>query len=172
LARAVLGDAGMNAGGQAVFGGQTAEEGDELFALGGIEARAQLGLMVGRGLHDLPEYATSFTGEVQGAYSAVGRNGPPLEQAALLEPVDEGDHAARRDLERLRQRLLGLPLCRRNVSKQHDFARIEVQTSHSFPPEARGVEADLGEQEGGAGHTQAIGALIRCVAISQQEKRT
>jgi hypothetical protein len=34
------------------------------------------------------------------------------------------------------------------------------------------VEADLGEQEGGAGDTQAIGALIRCIAISQQEKRT
>ena len=112
----------MNAGGEAVFGGQPTEQADELLAFAGVEAGDDLGLVLGRGLHDLAEHAAPLAGEMQGSDAAVAWNGPPLEQAELLEPVDERDHAAGRDLQHLRQRLLGLPLGRGDVAQQHDFA--------------------------------------------------
>lgn len=98
--------AGMNAGSESVFGGHPAEQRDELLAFGGVEAHDELGLMLGRRIHDLAEHAAPLAGEVQGADAAVPGDGPPVEQAALLEPVDERDHAAGRDLQHLRQRLL------------------------------------------------------------------
>jgi hypothetical protein len=147
----------MNAGGEALFGGQPAEQGDELLALGGVQAGAELGFVLGRGSHDLTQRAAALAGEVQGADTAVAGDRPPLEEAALLEPVDESHHAARRDLQRLSQRLLRLPFCRGDVSQQHDLTRIEIEARHPLPPEARRMEADLGEQEGGAGYAQALG---------------
>jgi hypothetical protein len=163
----------MNAGGEFLFGGDPAEQRDELLAFAGVEAHAELGLMFGRRIHDFAEHAAALAGEVQGADAAVPGNGPPLEQAALLEPIDERNHAAGRDLQRLRQRVLRLPLRRADVSKQHHFARIKAETLHPFPPEARRVEADLGEQERRTGYAQALsGAVSRRLWISHAQNRT
>jgi hypothetical protein len=162
----------MNAGGEALFGGNPAEQRDELLALTGVEADGERGLVLGRGIHDLAEHAVTLSGEVQGADAAVPGNRPPFEQAALLEPVDEGDHAAGRDLQFLCQRLLRLPFGRRDVSQQHHFARIKAETSHPFPPETRRVEPDLGQQEGGARHTQALGGGVSgCLWVSHARNR-
>jgi hypothetical protein len=139
----------MHAGSEAVFGGQPAEQGDQLLALAGVQGRAELGFVLGRGVHDLAQGAAAVAGEVEGAHSSVGRNRLPFEQAALLERVDERDHAAGGDLQRLRQRLLGLPFGCGDVSQEDDLARVEVEAGHPLSPQTRRVEADLGEQEGG-----------------------
>jgi hypothetical protein len=163
----------MNAGGEAMLGGQLAEQGDELLALGGVEAGAELDFVLGRGSHDLAEHAVALAGEVQGADTAVAWDRPPLEEAALLEPVDESHHAARRDLQRLSQRLLGLPFRGGDVSQQHHLPWIEIEARHPLPPEARRVEADLGEQEGGARNAQALGAgLCGRYGIRHSQKHT
>jgi hypothetical protein len=150
----------MDAGDEAVVGGQAGEQADELVALAHVEAGAELGLVLGGGIHDLAEHAAALAGEMQGADAAVSGNRPPLEQAALFEAVDERDHAAGWDLQRLGQRLLGLPFRGGDVSQQHDLARIEVEASHSLPPQPGRVEADLREQEGGAGDAQALAAEV------------
>lgn len=157
----------MNAGGEALFGGYPAEQSDELLALTGVEADCELGLVLGRRFHDPAQYTPTLAGEVQGADAAVPGNGPPLEQAALLEPVDERHHTAGRDLQLLCQRLLRLPFGRGDVSQQHYFARIEAEPSHPFPPETRRVEPDLGQQEGGARHAEALGGGVTgCLCVS------
>jgi hypothetical protein len=107
----------MNAGGEAVFGGQAAEQRDELLALASVEAPTELGLMFGRSIHDRAQHAAALAREVEGADSAVPGNRPALDKAALLEPVDERDHAAGGDLQRSRQRLLGLPFGCADVSQ-------------------------------------------------------
>jgi ABC-type multidrug transport system ATPase subunit len=153
---AVLGYPGMDAGGEAVFGGHPAEQPDELLAFVGVEAGAELVLVLGRGIHDRAQDAAALAGEVEGADSAVPGNRPPLDKAALLEPVDKRHHAAGRDLQGSRQRPLGLPFGCAHVSQQHHFARIEAEPGHPVSPQTRRVKADLGEQEGGTGHAQAV----------------
>ncbi len=49
----------------------------------------------------------TFVGQVERAGAAVLRVGAALEQAALLQRIDEGDHPAGRDLQALADRLLG-----------------------------------------------------------------
>jgi ABC-type multidrug transport system ATPase subunit len=149
----------MNAGGEAVFGSHPAEQCDELLAFVGVEAGAELVLVLGRGIHDRAKHAAALAGEVEGADATVSRDRPALEQAVLLEPVDERDHAAGRDLQRSRQRLLGLPFRRTDVSQEHYFARIEAEAGHSFTPQTRRMEADLREQEGGARYAEALSGM-------------
>jgi hypothetical protein len=62
------------------------------------------------GLSDLAtagERLPPFRGEVEGTDAPIGGMRTALDQAALLEFVDEGDHAAGWHLDRLADRLLG-----------------------------------------------------------------
>jgi hypothetical protein len=69
----------MDAGGEAVVVGQPAEQGDELLAFDRVEDRAELGLMAGRGVHDLSEHGPPLAGEVQRAYPAVAHDRAPFQ---------------------------------------------------------------------------------------------
>lgn len=157
----VFGDAGVNPGGEALLGGNPAQQCHQVLALGRIEPGAQLGLVLRGGLHHLAEDAAALRREVEGAHPPVAANRPALNQASALEPVDQCHHATRWDLQCLGQRLLGLSLGGCNVSEQHDFARVEVQPSHPLSPQSGRVGADLGDEEGGAGDAEPFGVASR-----------
>jgi hypothetical protein len=70
-----------------LFGGDPAEQGDELLALCRLEALAELPFVRQGDLHDLAEQPPAAGGEVQGPHAAIVGVGPPPEQVAPLEGV-------------------------------------------------------------------------------------
>src|SRR5690349_14712026 len=86
------------------------QQGEEALAVGLTHPLRQLLLVLGGDLAAAGEAALAFRGQVEGADAPVLRVRPPLDQAALLEFVDQGDHAAGGNFDRRADRLLRLPL--------------------------------------------------------------
>ena len=74
--------------------------------------------------------------------------GPALDQAALLELVDERDHAARGHLDRLSDRLLRAALGGVDQVEDPEQRRVQVDVGDPLGELAGGVDPDLREQEG------------------------
>ena len=109
-ARPVVGDSRVDAGGQALLGGDPAQQVDQPSALGLGQTSAEVRLVFGGHLHQPVEQPPTVTGEIQGMGAAVGGTGTPLEQPRSFQLIDEGHHAAGRDLHGPAQGLLGLAL--------------------------------------------------------------
>jgi len=152
-----------------LLGGEPAEQRDELLALCRLETAAELPLVLEADLHDLAEQPPAVAGEVQGPHATIPGVGPSPEQAALLQGVDQRDHPARRDLQRLAERLLGPALGDGDVPEQQDVARVEAEGSQPALPQARGVVAELGEQIGVGYGTfwvaWGIAAIVASIAL-------
>ena len=109
--------------------GQPLEHAHELAVLSRREAVAHEGLVLRGDPHRVGKAAAALVGDVQRAGAAVVRPQPPLDEAAVLEIVDQRDHAALRDAERIAQRLLGLALGMGDVA--------QWDTNRSIPAAAR-----------------------------------
>lgn len=79
----------MHAGGEAVLGGQPAEQAVELHALGAVQAVADLVLVRGADLAELGHEPAALVGQVQRVVTAVIRVAPPFDQPAFFQPVDQ-----------------------------------------------------------------------------------
>ena len=74
--------------------------------------------------------------------------GPALDQAPLLELVDEGDHAARGHLDRLADRLLRAALGGVDEVEDPEQRRMQVDLGDPLGELTRGVDPHLREEEG------------------------
>jgi hypothetical protein len=106
-----------------------------------------------------------------------------FEQSPPLERVDEGDHATRRDLEPLRERLLGLALGRRHRAQQRELARFELERGKNLLEAPADRVAERGEHEadclecgfwgarcGHAALVQAVGLVLPHPTIISERK--
>ena len=75
---------------------------------------------------------------------------PALDQAALLELVDDRDHAAGRRPDRLADRLLRLALGGVDHVQDPEQRRMQIDLADPLGEAARGVDPDLREQESDA----------------------
>ena len=91
---------------------------------------------------------------------------PALDQAALLELVDDRDHAAGRRPDRLADRLLGAALGGVDHVQDPEQRRLEVGLGDPLGEAPRGVDPDLGEQKGEAeegARSPAMRFVMPCV---------
>lgn len=68
----------------------------------------------------------------------------------MLEVVDERDHGAAVDPQRVAERLLGLPLGGGEVAEHSEVPRVEVESGEAFGELPMRVGAELGQQEADA----------------------
>ena len=85
--------------------------------------------------------------DVQQARPTIGRMGPALDQATVLELVNEGNHAARRDAQHVTHLVLGTTFGRHNRPHQRKLTGLEVHFTHEGAESPRHLEAELGEQK-------------------------
>src|SRR4051794_10886521 len=86
------------------------QQGDDALAVGWAHTLGQLFLVLLGDLATPLEAALAGRGEVEGADPAVVGVRAALDEAALLEFVDQGDHPTGGDFDRRADRLLGLSL--------------------------------------------------------------
>jgi len=108
-----------------LLGGEPAEQGDELLALGGLEALAELPLVLHGDLHDLAEQPPA-AGEVQGSHATIVGVGPSPEQVArqILDALAGGERPVN-DLVGL----LGLaqPLVSKHLRVLREVGAVDVR---------------------------------------------
>ena len=68
----------------------------------------------------------------------------------MLEVVDERDHGAAMDPQRVAERLLGLALGGGEVAEHSEVPGVEVESGEAFGKLPMRVRAELGEQKAGA----------------------
>jgi hypothetical protein len=156
----------VNPLGYVLGGDESLEKRDELLSLPVREPFAELGFVFGGHLHDLVQELPTLGCEVQRASAPVGRIGASLQQPALLEFVDQRDHATGRNPKGLAECLLGSSLGGRDVAQEENLTRIDAESGQSLLPQQGRVRAQLGQQKGGTGHAQAcrqvtVSACIR-----------
>lgn len=140
--------------------GEPSQEGDE-FATPGIAAEVgdDFFFVLESDAQRRVEELAPGGGEMEEANPAIARIGATLEQASLGEGIDDGHHPARRDVERLGERLLGAPLVGSDEAEDEEVAGLQVQRCEPSPELARDDETELGEEEPDA--PQALGRLER-----------
>ena len=89
-------------------------------------------------------------GEVERVGAPVDGVAAPLGEPALLEVVDERDHGAAVDPQRVAERLLGLALGGGEVAEHPEVPGVEVESGEAFGELPMRVGAQLGQQEADA----------------------
>jgi hypothetical protein len=97
-----------------------------MLALAVAEISAQVALMANRQGERPFQQIASVLGEVKRASPPVLRVVAAFEQAAVLQRVDEGDHATGGYLKALAKRLLRLTLGGPDGAQESELARLEV----------------------------------------------
>src|SRR5215469_520777 len=161
-------DAGEVVLGDALLGGQPAQQAGQLDALIPGQRGADLVLMtVPRGAH-LAQLVAALRGQVQRVGAAVGGVAPPFDQAALFELVDQEDHPGGVEPEQLADGLLGLPLVGGQPEQQPGMPRLEVERCEPLAELPRHVEAELHQQVGEVLLARTL-AFIHLWRLSHQE---
>ena len=147
----------MHAGGQALLPYDPAEQLDEVLALLGRQAAGQVVLVALRHLHEAADQLPPGRRDVQGARPAVVGVGPPLDEPALLEVVDQPYHPACSDVEGPAERLLRPPFVGGHEPQDHHELRIDAERRKPLLPEPGAVKPELGQQEGRTWDPQPVG---------------
>ena len=105
--------------------------------------------------------------EVERVRAPVARVAAALGEPALLQVVDERDHGAAVDPQRVAERLLGLALGGREVAEHSEMPGVEVESGESFGEAPMRVGAQLGQQEADApAQAPRRGRLLRAGRFS------
>jgi hypothetical protein len=140
----------MNARREALRLGHPLQERDELRALWRVEGRQQLDVaLVGCAL-ELGKQVAPSGRQVERVSAPVDGIAAALGELALLEVVDERDHRAAVDPERVAERLLGLALGGGEVAEHSEVPWVEVESREVFGKLPMRVGAELGQQKAGA----------------------
>ena len=116
----------------------------------GVEGGQQLDVaLVDRAL-EVGEQVAPSGRQVEGVRAPVDGVTAPLGEPALLEVVDERDHGAAVDPERVAERLLGLALGGGEVAEHSEVPGVEVESREAFGKLPMRVGAELGQQKAGA----------------------
>ena len=105
---------------------------------------------------DVAQERRARLGQVHGVEARVGRVATSLDEAALLEPVDERDEPGRRRPQQLRERLLAAAGRLRDGAQQARLGRREVELADPPRERLRAVRPELGEQECRPRHRQSL----------------
>lgn len=96
-------------------------------------------------------------GEEQGVGASVVGVAAALDEAAVLEVVDEPDHLVAVDAHRVGELLLGSPVGRGQVGEQPEVPRAQAQGPQALGESVGSVEAEHGEQKAGTVAQQGTG---------------
>lgn len=142
-----VGVRGVRSGRHVQLQPHTPQQREQLLALGAAEIGAQLALEPHCDRESPPEQLVSGGGQVQLAGTSIVRVVPAFDQQARLQGIDEGDHAAGRDLQTLADRLLGLTLRGGDPAQQGELARLQLQRRERVAEARSNGEPDRGKSE-------------------------
>lgn len=136
-------ESGMDPRQQSLLPHHPQEQRSQLIALHFAERGEQRVLMLARDVPDLIEHLPPLSGQVQSVRASVSRMVAPLDQAPVLELIEELDELARDDGESARERLLALSFGSRDRPQNAGMRRRQADWLQSFGKRRRGVAPDL-----------------------------
>jgi len=134
--------------GDALFGGQTAQQAGQLDALGPGQRGADLVLATAAGSLYLVQRVPPLRGQVQSVGAPVGGVPPTFDQAALLELVDQEYHPGGVEPDELTEGLLRQPLAGGQLDEHPGVARLQAERRDPFAELPGQVRPELYQQEG------------------------
>src|SRR5215216_2492060 len=143
----VLSETGMHAAESGLGHLKLLKQINQKFTFLAINPGAQPGLIVDGYLPSALQGPASLPGEVQPAHAPVLRIRAPLDEPRLLEMVHERDHAARGDVEPLRERLLRAALVRGHEAQEQELPRVYAHRLERVHEALGREEAELRYQE-------------------------
>src|SRR4051794_17555793 len=146
---------------------------DQLLTLLAINPGAQLGLIVDGDLSSLLEHGAALPREEQPAHAPVLRIGPPLDEAHVLQVVDQRDHPARGNLEPLGKRVLRLAVGGGDEAHQEEVLRPDAEWVERLHETPRREEAQLRDQKADAARSAlGLGLLDAELCVLHNTKIT
>src|SRR6476619_3168699 len=139
----LLADARVDPRADSLFLDDPLQQGGQAPAIGLAHPTRQLLLVLRRDPAPMSEQLSPRGGQIEGADPAVARMRTPLDQAALLELVDDRDHAAGRRPDRLADRLLRLALRGVDDVEDPEQRRMQIDLTDALGEAPRGVGPDL-----------------------------
>ena len=124
----------MNRGRQVQSYGQLSQQRHQLLALIWCESHRQCSLVKSRYVRQLTHNPLSLQRQMESTHPTIGWIAAPLEQAALLEIVDERDDVTRGYAQRPYQYLLWLALSGGHVQEHCCLAHVEAQAREALRP--------------------------------------
>lgn len=140
-------EAGVDARGETLLGGDGFEQAGELCVLGVVERGADVVLMRGADRTHLGHHAGALRGEVQGVVAAVLCVPPSFDEPFALQAVDQCDDPARYDSQLLGQGLLAASRLGGDHAQQPDVGGDHSEFADPLGEPRRGVSTHLCEQE-------------------------
>jgi len=140
-------EVGVHTTEEALRRSDTLEHLDEPSTLGGVQRRQQSLLLVHRHVPELLKQFVASSGQVQLVGAPVGGVAAALQEAALLEVVDEGHDGAAVEHERPAQCLLRLAFLRDDVAEHAEVPRVKAERGKALREAPMLVSAQLRQQE-------------------------
>lgn len=139
--------AGVDAGGEALLGGDFFAECHEGGALVGTEGGAQVRLVLGGEVRDFFEGVSAGFGEDERIGAAIAGFAMTLHQFTRLKIIYEDDHAAGEDAKALGEFLLTAIRHGSDHAQEAGVGRREAERGDAPAETLSGVRAELGEQK-------------------------
>src|ERR1700760_3347050 len=124
-----------------------AEQVDQALAVGGRHPLGQLAFVIAGDLAAGGQLRPTLAGQEQGPDAPVLRIGTALDEATPFELVDQRDHAARRALDRLADRLLRAALGGVDEIEDPEQRGGQIDLLHPLGETPRRMQPDLRKQE-------------------------
>jgi hypothetical protein len=137
----------MDAGADALLLDEALEQGEEALAIGLAESTGEIFFVATGDLATAGEEAAALGGHVKSADAAVAGERPARDEAALLELVDDRDHAAGGGADRLSDRLLGLALGDVDCIQHSEQRGMQVDLCDPLGEALGSEDPHLGEQK-------------------------
>jgi hypothetical protein len=150
--------------GDALLGGQPAQQAGQLDAFGRGQGGADLVLVAATGGLHLGERVAALRGQVQRVGAAVGWVAPAFDQAALLELVDQEDHPGGVEPDELAEGLLRQAFVGGQSDEHSSVARLQAERREPFAELPGQVHSELHQQEG-----EVPGVLVHWQRLSLRE---
>jgi hypothetical protein len=127
--------------------GQSLEQGEKGRAVGGVHRREESSLLLIGDLVRAGEQLVCGRREEDGMGATIARVLPTLDEAAVLEVVDEADHPVAVDPEGVGEPLLRLAVAMREVNQEPEMLGLDAERRQTLCESLRAVRSELREQE-------------------------